>query len=66
LDIAAPSGVAEVQITASAITNPAPLGFNSFSNSFFNFDQTTEIVNIPLGSLIEIYNGNVTASIGLT
>jgi len=67
LNLATPSGaVAKVQITAAAIQSPIPLGFNSFSTSFFNFSSTTATVNISPGSLVEIYNGQVTVSIGLT
>jgi hypothetical protein len=62
-----PSGaVTQVQITAAAIQSPTPLGFNSFNTSFFNFGSTTATVNISSGSLVEIYNGQVTVSIGLT
>jgi len=66
LNMAAPSAViTKVQITASA-SQTHPLGFNSFSTSFFNFTSTTATVNISSGSLVEIYNGQVTVSIGLT
>jgi hypothetical protein len=62
-----PSGaITQVQITAAAIQTPTPLGFNSFSTSFFNFSSTPATVNISSGSLVEIYNGQVTVSIGLT
>ncbi|HMK94996.1 MAG TPA: hypothetical protein VK536_06290 [Candidatus Limnocylindrales bacterium] len=67
LNLAAPaSAVTEVQITVAAIQSPLPLGFNSFTTSFFNFNSTTATVNIGHGSLVEIYNGQVTVSIGLT
>jgi len=67
LNMATPSGaITQVQITASAIQSPLPLGFTSFSTSFFNFTSTTATVNINAGSLVEIYNGQVTVSIGLT
>jgi len=62
----ATGGVTEVQITATAITHPTPIGFNTLNNSFFNFDQTTETVSIPSGALVEIYNGNVAVAIGLS
>jgi hypothetical protein len=68
LSMETPSGaITQVQITAAAIQTP-PLGFNSFSTSFFDFSSTTATVNISSGSLveIEIYNGQVTVSIGLT
>jgi hypothetical protein len=67
LNTATPSGaITQVQITVAAIQSPIPLGFNSFSTSFFNFSSTTATVNINSGSLVEIYNGQVTVSIGLT
>jgi hypothetical protein len=67
LNLATPSGaITEVQITATAIQSPLPLGFSSFNTSFFNFSSTTATVNISSGSLVEIYNGQVTVSIGLT
>jgi hypothetical protein len=67
LNMATPSGaITEVQITATAIQSPLPLGFTSFNTSFFNFSSTTATVNISSGSLVEIYNGQVTVSIGLT
>jgi hypothetical protein len=70
LNMATPSGdITKVQITASASATP-PLGFNSFNTSFFNFTSNTATVNISSGSgtesLVEIYNGQVTVSIGLT
>jgi len=66
LNMAAPSVViTKVQITASA-SQTLPLGFKSFNTSFFNFASTTATVNISSGSLVEIYNGQVTVSIGLT
>jgi hypothetical protein len=39
-----------------------PLGFDS---SFFNFQSSTEEVNVPAGSILEFYTGNVTVSLGL-
>ena len=67
LSMDTPSGaITQVQITAAAIQTPAPLGFNSFSTSFFSFSSTTASVSINSGSLVEIYNGQVTVSIGLT
>jgi hypothetical protein len=65
--MAIPSGaITEVQITATAIQSPLPVGFNSFNTSFFNFASTTTTVNISPGSLVEIYNGVVTVVVGLT
>ena len=66
LIVDAPTGaITQVQITAAAIQSPLPLGFNSFNTSFFNFTSTTATVNVNSG-LVEIYNGQVTVSIGLT
>ncbi|NWG10490.1 hypothetical protein HXY33_01875 [Candidatus Bathyarchaeota archaeon] len=36
-----------------------------FDTSFFNFDNTAEIVDIPDGSIIEFYTGEVVVSLGL-
>jgi hypothetical protein len=67
LNMATPVGVVtKVQITATAIQSPTPLGFKSFNTSFFDFESTTEIETIPSNSLVEIYNGAVIVSIGLT
>jgi hypothetical protein len=67
LNMATASGsVTKIQIIATAITSPTPLGFNSFSSAFFNFAHSTETVSIPKNTLVEIYNGNVTVAIGLT
>jgi hypothetical protein len=67
LNMAMPNGaVTQVKITATTINSPVPLGFNTFNSAFFNFDHSTETVNIPPGSLVEIYSGSVTVGIGLT
>ena len=36
-----------------------------FDTSFFNFDSTAEIADIPNGSIIEFYTGEVIVSLGL-
>jgi len=70
LNMAAASNSAQssyqVRITATIPMGVIPSGFKSFSNSFFNFDHTTETLSVPAGSFVEIYNGNVRVSIGLT
>ena len=38
------------------------LGFDS---SFFNFNSTNVQINVPAGSVLEFYSGNVTVSLGL-
>jgi hypothetical protein len=62
-----PTGaITKVQITASAITSPLPLNFNSFSSSFFNFTSLTEPIPITANSVVEIFNGGVSVEIGST
>ena len=56
----------QVRINVKIPTGLIPPGFNSFSSAFFNFGQTTETLTVPAGSFVEIYNGNVRVSIGLT
>lgn len=63
-----PNGaITQVRINATSLATPTnPPGFDL---SFFNFDHSTEVVNIPSGtstSLIEIYTGTVQVSVGLT
>jgi len=36
-----------------------------FTEDFFRFERTTEIFNVPSGSIIEFYTGTVVVSIGL-
>ena len=59
-----PSGtISQIRISATALAAPSnPPGFNS---SFFNFDHTSETVNIPNGSFVELYSGAVSVSIGM-
>ena len=59
-----PNGpVSQVRINATAIAAVSnPPGFNS---SFFNFDHTSQTVIIPNGSLVELYSGTASVSIGL-
>jgi len=62
-----PSGtITQVRINATALAAPSnPPGFSS---AFFNFDHSSETINIPhgsSGSLIEFYSGTVSVSIGL-
>jgi len=58
------SNSAQIQISATALAPPSnPPGFSS---SFFNFDHATETVNIPAGSLVEIFIGSVSVSVGVT
>ncbi len=64
---AMPSGtITQVRINATALAAPStPPGFNS---AFFNFDHSSETINIPHGTsapLIEFYIGTVTVSIGM-
>lgn len=40
-------------------------GTTGFNQDFFKFDSTTETVTIAPGSVIEIYSGEVTVSLGL-
>lgn len=55
----AASNVNKVNITVSFPN--AGLGFDA---SFFNFEKTTEIYDVPNGSVIEFYTGEVTVSLG--
>jgi len=58
--------VVQVRINATALASPSnPPSFNS---AFFNFDHSSETINIPGGTsapLIEFYIGTVTVSIGM-
>jgi hypothetical protein len=55
--------ITQVRINATALAAPSsPPGFNS---SFFNFDHTSETVTIPSGSLVELYSGTASVSIGM-
>lgn len=42
-----------------------PKGNLGFDSSFFNFNGTDEEVQVPAGSVLEFYTGNVTVSLGL-
>lgn len=60
--ITASGAVTQVRVTVTALAAPStPPGFDS---AFFNFDHATETVNVPSGSIIELYNGMVSVSIG--
>jgi hypothetical protein len=50
------------RIKINVVFPSSGLGFDS---SFFNFDSTSKQVNVPAGSVLEFYNGTVTASLGL-
>jgi hypothetical protein len=64
--VTASGTITNVRITATAAPVLNPPGFDL---TFFKFDHTTEIVNIPSGSstsLVEFYTGMVIVSMGLT
>jgi len=54
------SPVTKVKIHADFLK--ASLGFDS---QFFNFDSVDKVVNLPSGSVVEFYTGEVTVSLGL-
>jgi hypothetical protein len=53
------SGVRQIQVTVAF-----PKGSAGFDNSFFNFDDVTETVNLPSGSVVEFYLGKVLVILG--
>jgi hypothetical protein len=53
-------GVNSVKIVASF--PKTALGFGA---DFFNFDNVTKVVNLPTGSTVQFYTGEVTVSLGL-
>ena len=54
------SSVTKVKIHVDFLN--AGLGFDS---QFFNFDSVDKVVNLPNGSVVEFYTGEVTVSLGL-
>lgn len=54
------SSVSKVKIHVDFLN--AGLGFDS---QFFNFDSVDKVVNLPSGSVVEFYTGEVTVSLGL-
>ena len=53
-------GVNSVNITVSF-----PKSSLGFGEGFFNFDKRVEILNVPSGSIIEFYTGEVVVSLGM-
>jgi hypothetical protein len=54
------SGINKIKIRV--VTPKASLGFNQ---DFFYFDTAEKVVNLPAGSILQFYTGEVIVSIGL-
>jgi hypothetical protein len=62
----ATQNVARISAVNSIMINVTfPNAVMGFSSSFFNFKSTTVTVNIPNGSIVEFYFGEVIVSLGL-
>lgn len=55
----------EGDVTSIRIVTSYPKVSSGFDVGFFNFDNDVEEVDIPNGSVIEFYTGEVTVSLGL-
>ncbi|NWF86378.1 hypothetical protein HXY32_00955 [Candidatus Bathyarchaeota archaeon] len=55
----------DVSINSIRIDASFPKSSLGFDSSFFNFDSITEEVDIPDGSIIEFYTGEVIVSLGI-
>jgi hypothetical protein len=52
-------------VNSISITANFPNSYLGFDSSFFNFNSTNIQINVPAGSVLEFYSGNVTVSQGL-
>jgi hypothetical protein len=57
--------LSSIMINATFPKATFPDGLPGFNSSFFNFKSTTVTVNIPNGSIVEFYFGEVVVSLGL-
>ena len=62
----ATQNVARISAVNSIMINATfPNGSLGFNSAFFNFKSTTVTVNLPSGSIVEFYSGEVIVSLGL-
>lgn len=57
--------IIENEVTSVRINVTFPKASLGFDSSFFNFESTTEIYDVPDGAIIEFYIGKVEVSLGL-
>jgi hypothetical protein len=59
------SKAVERDVDSVRINVTFPYAFQGYDSTFFNFEHTSEIVDVPVDSVVEFYVGRVIVSLGL-